>query len=94
MEVFATVFFAMTVACVCVPLYKWLGTRGVPKWWASAATMTFAFAAAVAVFAPIFVIVYLRRGQLADLPLRRDERQHGLGTGRPPGIRLLRGADR
>jgi predicted PurR-regulated permease PerM len=67
LDVLATVFFAMTVAYVCSPVYSWLRNRGTPKWWASAATTTFAFVAAVAVFAPIFVIVYLRRGELAAL---------------------------
>jgi len=73
LDVLATVFFAMTVAYVCSPVYGWLRNRGVPKWWASAATTTFAFAGAVAVFAPIFVIVYLRRAELAGLIDRLPE---------------------
>jgi predicted PurR-regulated permease PerM len=73
LDVLATVFFAMTVAYVCSPVYAWLRNRGVPKWWASAATTTFAFGGAVSVFAPIFVIVYLRRTELAALIDRLPE---------------------
>jgi len=73
LDVLATVFFAMTVAYVCSPVYGWLRNRGVPKWWASAATTVFAFGGAVSVFAPIFVIVYLRRTELVGLVDRLPE---------------------
>lgn len=84
LDVLATVFFAMTVAYVCSPVYGWLRNRGVPKWWASAATTVFAFGGAVSVFAPVFVIVYLRRAELAGLIDRLPEEltleAYGYGT--------------
>jgi predicted PurR-regulated permease PerM len=84
LDVLATVFFAMTVAYVCSPVYGWLRNRGVPKWWASAATTMFAFGGALSVFAPIFVIVYLRRTELAGLIDRLPEEltleAYGYGT--------------
>jgi len=67
LEVFATVFFAMTVAYVFSPVNEWFQRHGVPKWWAGAATTLLAFSSAILLFAPIVVIVYLRRGQLATL---------------------------
>jgi predicted PurR-regulated permease PerM len=66
-DVFGTVFFALTVAYVFTPVYNWFTDRGLPRWWASAATTVVAFASAIGLFLPIFVILYLRRGQLVDL---------------------------
>ena len=34
-EVIWTVFFAVTVAYILVPLHSWLKDRGLPSWWAS-----------------------------------------------------------
>ena len=63
-RVLATVFFAVTVAYVLVPLYRWLRRRGLPRWWASAVSTFVAFGAAVALLLPIGAVLYLRRGQL------------------------------
>ncbi len=73
LEVFATVFFAMTVAYVFSPVNAWLRRNNVPKWWAGVVTTLLAFFSAVLVFAPIVVIVYLRRNQLIDLISRFPE---------------------
>ncbi len=67
LEVFATVFFAMTVAYVFSPINTWLRRKHVPKWWAGVITTLLAFASALLVFTPIVVIVYLRRDQLTTL---------------------------
>ena len=66
-QVLATVFFAITVAYVLVPLYRWLRRRGLPRWWASAVSTAVAFGAAAALLIPVAVVLYLRRTQLVDL---------------------------
>lgn len=65
--VFGTVFFALTVASVVLPLQKRLVARGVPKWWAGLVTTVVTFVGGVLVFSPLFVVAYLRRKQLEGL---------------------------
>ncbi|NIB98287.1 AI-2E family transporter [Halobacterium sp. R2-5] len=48
--VFGTVFFAVTVAYLLVPLHRRVERVGLPPWWASAATATLA---SLAVFVPL-----------------------------------------
>ncbi|WP_276299203.1 AI-2E family transporter [Halorussus lipolyticus] len=71
-DVLGTVFFAITVAYVLVPLHERLVERGVPSWWASAAATTIAFVSVVVLFASFGFLVYRRRtelvGFLLDLP--------------------------
>ncbi|WP_256296118.1 AI-2E family transporter [Haloarchaeobius salinus] len=66
-EVFGTVFFALTVASVVLPLQKRIEARGIPKYWAAVATTITTFVGGVVVFSPLFVVVYLRREQLFSL---------------------------
>ena len=63
-RVLATVFFAVTVAYVLVPLYRWLRRRGLPRWWASTVSTSVAFATVVVLLLPIVVVLYGRREQL------------------------------
>lgn len=73
-DVLGTVFFAITIAYVLVPLYRQLIDRGIPPWWASATATTIAFVVAVLLFLPIVVSLYLRRRQLlAILELLPDQ---------------------
>ncbi len=62
-----TIFFAVTVAYVLVPLTTWFERRGLPEWWAAAAATLAAFLAGVAVFLPIAAVLYLRRGAVLAL---------------------------
>lgn len=66
-EVFGTVFFALTVASVVLPLQKRLVGRGLPKYWAAVVTTGATFIGGVLVFSPLFVVAYLRREQLFGL---------------------------
>ena len=66
-RVLATVFFALTVAYVLVPVYQWLRRRGLPRWWASTVSTSIAFAAVVVLVLPLLAVLYFRRGQLIGL---------------------------
>jgi predicted PurR-regulated permease PerM len=66
-EVIGTVFFAVTVAYLLVPVRDRLVERGVPDRWASAAVSTGAFGVVVAAFAPLGWVLYRRRGELIEL---------------------------
>lgn len=70
LKVFATIFFAIAVAYVVNPVYRWLRRRGTPRWWAGAATTLIALLGALAIFSPVGIVLYLRRNQL--LRLLRD----------------------
>nr|WP_303647651.1 AI-2E family transporter [Haloarchaeobius sp. HME9146] len=65
--VFATVFFALTVASVVTPVHRWLVGRGLPNYWAGVVTTILTFVGGFAVFAPIFIIAYVRRDGLFAL---------------------------
>lgn len=65
--VFGTVFFALTVASVVLPLQKRLEARGIPEYWAAIVTTVATFVGGVLVFSPLFVVAYVRRTQLFDL---------------------------
>ncbi|MFC7081660.1 AI-2E family transporter [Halorussus caseinilyticus] len=71
-DVLGTVFFAVTVAYVLVPLHERFVRRGVPSWWASAAATTVAFVSVLLFFASFGFLVYRRRSELVgfllDLP--------------------------
>lgn len=56
-----TVFFAITVAVVLVPLSEGLEGRGLPDWWAAAAATLAAFAVGMLLFFPIGIVLYVRR---------------------------------
>jgi predicted PurR-regulated permease PerM len=60
-EVLGTVFFAVTVVYVAEPVYDRLRDRGVPRWWAAAATTALAFAVGVVLVVPFGVVLYQRR---------------------------------
>ncbi|WP_440988574.1 AI-2E family transporter [Haloarchaeobius baliensis] len=66
-EVFGTVFFALTVASVVLPLQKRLEKRGIPEYWAAIVTTVATFVGGVLVFSPLFVVAYVRREQLFGL---------------------------
>jgi len=63
-NVLSTVFFAITVAYVLVPLHKRLVERGLPPWWASAVASTVAFSGVVALFGSLAFLLYRRRNAL------------------------------
>ncbi|MFC4406873.1 AI-2E family transporter [Haloarchaeobius iranensis] len=65
--VFGTVFFALTVASVVLPLQKRLEARGIPEYWAAVVTTGATFVGGVVVFSPLFVVAYLRREQMFGL---------------------------
>lgn len=67
LEVLGTILFAITVAYVLVPVHAWLVRRGLSEWWAGIVSALVGFLGAIAVFSPIFVTLYLRRGELIDL---------------------------
>ncbi|MFP9061827.1 AI-2E family transporter [Natrialbaceae archaeon A-chndr2] len=64
LEVLGTILFALTVAYVLVPVSNWLERRGLTPWFAAVGATIVGFIGAFAVFAPIFVTLYLRRGEL------------------------------
>ena len=62
-----TLFFAVTVAYVLVPVVELLERRGLPPWWASVGGTATAFVGAVAVFVPLGLVLYLRRAAALEL---------------------------
>ncbi|WP_336035709.1 AI-2E family transporter [Halobacterium yunchengense] len=62
--VFATVFFAVTVAYLLIPLHGRVERLGLPAWWASATTATLASLAAVV---PLGVALYVAGDRVGDL---------------------------
>ncbi|KAB1197690.1 MULTISPECIES: AI-2E family transporter [Haloferax] len=66
-DVLGTVFFAITVAYLLVPLRRRLEVRGVSRWMASAATTVVAAVGVFVVLAPLFVIFFLRLNDLLAL---------------------------
>ena len=65
-----TLFFAVTVAYVLVPVVDLLERRGTPSWWAAVGGTLAAFGGAVAVLLPLVAVLYLRRA--AALALLRS----------------------
>lgn len=67
-----TIFFAITVAYVLVPLADRVERRGLPVWWAAVVVTVTAFAFGLALFLPIAAVLYVRRraiiGFLRALP--------------------------
>ncbi|MFB6079651.1 MAG: AI-2E family transporter [Haloferacaceae archaeon] len=59
-DVLGTVFFAVTVAYLLVPVRRWLLARGLSRWTASLAATLCAFVAAVAAIAPLVGVVLVR----------------------------------
>lgn len=66
-SVLATVFFAITVAYVLVPLRHRLVASGLPRRIAVGIVTSLAFLAVVAVVAPIGYVLYRRRGDLFEI---------------------------
>ncbi|MFB6296763.1 MAG: AI-2E family transporter [Halobacteriales archaeon] len=60
----ATLFFAVTVAYVLVPLSSWLRRRGYSRWLAGAVSTAVAALGALALVAPLVAVLYLRRGRI------------------------------
>jgi predicted PurR-regulated permease PerM len=56
-----TIFFAVTVAYVLVPLAGRLEHEGLPAWWAAAVATAASFAFGLALFLPIGAVLYVRR---------------------------------
>ncbi len=67
LEVLGTILFALTVAYVLYPVHNWLMRRGLSANLAAIAATLCGFFATVAVFSPIFVTLYFRRGELIGL---------------------------
>lgn len=66
-DVLITVFFAITVAYVLVPLDRLLRRLGLPDFWASATATSVAFATVVVLFLPLAMVLYVRRRSLLAL---------------------------
>jgi predicted PurR-regulated permease PerM len=62
-----TIFFAITVAYVLVPLADRLERRGLPEWWAAAGSTAAAFVFGLALFIPIGAVLYVRRRAAIEL---------------------------
>ncbi|WP_128477145.1 AI-2E family transporter [Halorussus pelagicus] len=65
-DVLGTVFLAITVAYVLVPLHERFVERGVPSWWASAAASAVAFVSVLLLFLSFGFLLYRRRSELVD----------------------------
>ena len=67
-----TIFFAITVAYVLVPLADRLEREGIPSWWAALVATASAFGFGLALLLPIAAVLYVRRaavlGFLRGLP--------------------------
>ncbi|WP_411964929.1 AI-2E family transporter [Haloferax sp. YSMS24] len=63
-DVLATVFFAITVAYLLIPLRRRLEARGLSHWASSAVATVFAAVSVVVVLTPLFVIFSLRFSDL------------------------------
>lgn len=72
MEVLGTLFFAVTVAYVVLPIKRWIAGTGAPNRLATAIATSFVFIGAIAIVAPLLTVVYRRRDliltYLQDLP--------------------------
>jgi predicted PurR-regulated permease PerM len=72
LEVLGTLFFAITVAYVVLPVKRWIVAKGVPNRLSTAIATCFVFIAAIAIVAPLLTVVYQRRDllltYLQDLP--------------------------
>lgn len=72
MDVLGTLFFAVTVAYVVLPVKRWLVENGTPNRLGTAISTSFVFIAAIALVAPLLTVVYRRRelllAYLQDLP--------------------------
>ena len=66
-DVLATVFFAVTVAYLLVPLRRRLEVRGLSRWASSVVATAVAAVGVMVVLAPLFVIVFLRLNDLITL---------------------------
>lgn len=66
-DLLATIFFGLTVATVLVPVVRWLQSRGLPRWWASAVATGLAVVGGVAVLLPVGIVLYIRRRQAIAL---------------------------
>lgn len=62
-----TIFFAITVAYILVPLHAWLQRRGIPPGWSAAGSTALAMVSGVGLFVPIGVVLYIRRGAALSL---------------------------
>ena len=72
-DVLGTVFFAITVAYVLVPVHERLVRRGIPPWWASAVATAIAFLSVAVLFASFGFLLYRRRGELLQFLLSLPE---------------------
>lgn len=66
-DVLATVFFAITVAYLLVPLRRSLEGRGLSRWGASTVATVVAAVGVLVVLTPLFVIFFLRLNDLLEL---------------------------
>ena len=64
--VWATVFFAVTVAYVADPFYSELRARGLAPWWASLLTTTGVFVFVISLIMPFALVLYQRRADIVD----------------------------
>lgn len=66
-EVFGTIFFAITVAYVLLPVRRWLAEHGLGPRVAAGLSTVLAFVAVLLVLLPLGIVLYLRRSQLIGL---------------------------
>jgi predicted PurR-regulated permease PerM len=60
LDVLGTILFAITVAYVLMPVQRWFVRRGLTEWTGALAATVIGFLGAVAVFAPLFLALYVR----------------------------------
>jgi len=66
-EVFGTIFFAITVAYVLLPVRRWLVGHGLGPRLAAGVSTALAFVIVVLVILPLGIVLYLRRSDLVGL---------------------------
>ena len=66
-EVFGTIFFAITVAYVLLPVRRWLVGNGLGPRLAAGVSTALAFIIVILVILPLGIVLYLRRGDLVAL---------------------------
>jgi len=66
-EVFGTIFFAITVAYVLLPVRRWLVGHGLGPRLAAGVSTALAFVVVILVILPLGIVLYLRRSDLVGL---------------------------
>ncbi|MDY6774724.1 MAG: AI-2E family transporter, partial [Halobacteria archaeon] len=66
LDVVNTVFFAVTVTYILIPLHERLVRRGIPSWWASLVSTVVGFVSILILIGYAAFLVYLRRAEIVE----------------------------